>query len=1013
MKKKFVVSTLSVLIGFISVSIVASIAWFSGVKPITSLTGNIAGAAYAGFFHSGDGTENAPFEITAPEHYKNLITLQNENESFANTEYYFRFGSKNLVEGQTEDNYSFYGLNNDKTVNYSSKSNTLDLNKSKVTPIGTPDKPFIGHIVGNNLTVSKFIVNGEGRTDIGIFGYVGQSGTCSNLYFDDFTIDAGNTSIADSEKEGTTNREHIPHANHNHKDTSYIGYLAGHILYAENFTDVYVNNCDIVGKNVNKNNLNNYSYYGMVDNDVGGGSYGGGSHYEFTLDAPSVYNYLNSRYSEISTSPMRLRNSGYADEGTINGALFDKNDKTQPIYPVSDAIKVGGDWISGSGYDLVGKGPTQTTTPRSYSLSTLGYFGAEYETNSHSGNAYYKEGNDYKKIPLDTEVTDHSIEDDTTGTKDGKNYRYYNGSNWTYYKSYRYIDTTKHKFILTLPASLSSSISLLQRHNDTGTMTLWIYMDTDVTESVGGTPIYKKSFSVSTSLTGGIIWANTLTTTINESDRKHEVELPAGVHSYSVQVKVDFKQDNGDTETRYYAMSGSVSTVQDGWSYVSQISKTTCDLTTKDYEFKPAKHVAVNNDGYRVAEGTQYTPHVNKHADDYGPFDIYINENKNYLKADYLDTTFTKEVSYKEDGETVADYEWNASYFTKDVVPNTEKNHYIAGTNEAETDPAIQEENERNQIYASGYRYNNIDIVGGDINFGARYITFRCSRNNQALSPSINDNTYIGKKFYPTEFAPNSVVMYLKNVGGSKPEDSMGNIEFNYGFSILGNFVKDPIFRCANGANDYFDLSTLEDNPEYEGDYEYNRSGLNRTVKLNIRRKAIKRAAYCALDKDGNILCGYKADGTQTGYTGEILERDIDCYVLIFSVRSITNNIEINTRVSSIKFSYDAINGYGGTFGSVGFRSAEDADNTVESTILNFYVFADSQYNISYYVKVEYDGNKKYLITFKASDTVNLTMTVFLYDSTYSYSVNGGEFTKSSQANFGPTGGYSYSPPSG
>ena len=74
MKKKFVISTLGVLIGITVASITSSIAWFSGVKPITSLTGNIAGAAYAGFFHSGDGlSEETAFEITTPEHYKNLV----------------------------------------------------------------------------------------------------------------------------------------------------------------------------------------------------------------------------------------------------------------------------------------------------------------------------------------------------------------------------------------------------------------------------------------------------------------------------------------------------------------------------------------------------------------------------------------------------------------------------------------------------------------------------------------------------------------------------------------------------------------------------------------------------------------------------------------------------------------------------------------------------------------------------------------------------------------------------
>lgn len=995
-RAKVIISSIAVFFTAI-LTIASSFAWFGKFDYVDiGFDDTGIGGGFITYFDSGSGSESNPFVITTAEHYANMINLQYEKEGWSDKNYYYQFGKKD----SSGNVLGFYKVV-DGEIKRDQYVNTLDLGGESYRPLGTCDNPFKQHINGNDLTVKNFIVDGEGQTDIGIFGYVNESGTCTNAYFDDFTIDAGDASIANSELENG----HVPHDEHKHEKTSYIGYLAGHMLYAGNFTEVYVNDCKVIGKNANKNNLNDFSYYGMVDNYVTGGGYSTGTRYEYSLNAPSVYSYLNSRFDEFDDVPMRLRNSGYDNEDEINNAMFQTNDPSKPIYPLTNAIQSGGDWIS-YGYDLVGKGPNTTSVSHSYSLSTLGYFGAQYETNPHNGLIYYKNGNSYTQLGVHKlNETNVSLENSTNGTKDGVDSRYYDTDHWTYYKTYNYIDTTTHSISFTLPETITSNTftPVLQNNTDNNaTFTFYFYLDQDVngaatkeiTRTVTGKCIHNS-----------LVNARVSATFKSTADRTFTFDgIPAGIHHYAAQCKLEVEQNNGNKRTRYFAL-----TTRNNQT----LSKNVVDLRTNNASFELSNN-ADNGDGYKVTAGDPFAPYVNKYHDNVGPYDLYLKEGETYNRLDYKNTTFTDEVSYKEDG-SIDHVEWSGSYSTKDPIEGTAGEHYLAGTTDGETQQSIREENLKNEIYTSGYRYDNIDIVGGGVNFGPNYITFRCSRNNQLLSPKIT-STDINTPFYATHYAPNSVVMYLKNVSGTKESDSLGNIEFHYGWSVLGSSVKDPIFRGANGAEDLFNLDNLKNETEYEDDYSYEidqDDNTKRHVYLNIRRKAVKKAAYCALDKNGNILCGYDVNGNQIGNNAEIQDKNIDTYVLVFSIRAISSIFQINTRISSIKFSYNAVDGAGGDFGSVDYRSADDADNKVTDTILNYYIFADEDFDISYYVEVVYDGNKNYAITFKASDTENMLMNVFLIDDSYSVSVNGGGAFHGNSLGIRPTGGYEYSPPSG
>ena len=348
-------------------SIAISFAWFRPLYEIKEE--NISGSVLKKYFHDGTGTQDDPFIITRPKHYENLVMLYYNMPGFPSAlvgyeytdehgvlitnktnntytdevyggtykrSYYFQIGAK-LVDG--DPNYYVYNYDDDGKL-LTGTSTELNLgcydSRKPLEPLGSVEYPFISFIEGNGITLTNFQINGAGYCDIGVFGYVGEGGGANNLYFRDYTID---TTGATSKVENPSQY----HKEHEYGANCYTGYIAGHVNNSRFFTDVYTNNCNIIGKTGDYPLLNNYSYYGMVDTDVSSAEAGSGKNYHFTLDSSAMYNYLKTYYDQgvlpptddsasevdfpggLDDATMRVRNTEY--DSDVNG-------KTPPVEQV-------------------------------------------------------------------------------------------------------------------------------------------------------------------------------------------------------------------------------------------------------------------------------------------------------------------------------------------------------------------------------------------------------------------------------------------------------------------------------------------------------------------------------------------------------------------------------------------------------------------------------------------------------------------------------------------------------
>lgn len=225
MKKKLLIIIISVLLLFSSTSI--TFGWFISR---TSVNLDFKGSVVTSYFHCGTGTENDPYVITRPKHLYNLTMLYQNLEGFDDEGIYFQIG---------------YDLDNSgilKVYNYSNDghptntySTTLNMNYyTEFVPIGTVTHPFKGIFNGNGCTINNLTITGSGETDIGTFGYVAAEANIQNLYLNNITIDIT----------GGSYTSHVSHTN----SKCYLGYIAGHIVTAGSFSNVYVNNCNISGQ---------------------------------------------------------------------------------------------------------------------------------------------------------------------------------------------------------------------------------------------------------------------------------------------------------------------------------------------------------------------------------------------------------------------------------------------------------------------------------------------------------------------------------------------------------------------------------------------------------------------------------------------------------------------------------------------------------------------------------------------------------------------------------------------
>ena len=405
----------------------SSVAWY--VAPKSNFTPEeVSSEIITGYFDpdSGNGRSTShPLIITKPLHYYNLVGLYQNNQYKPDGEhlitdsgYYFQFGKKNVDNyddgGDGDDDiYQFYAYDNNGAAMYSDtkfydeeENNPVPLTSSYLNlnfysgdraliPLGSAAHPFVGHIIGNNLTLKNMHITGKGFDDIGVFGYVGTStaSAIKEIYFDNVEIDTNTPTHASTD--GQSHNDHSSTA-------ANIGHIAGHVADTSAFTDVYINDCRIYNSVDHSFSMtNSYGYFGKCDEPSG--TTGTSPSYTTKINPTSIYNAINSNYSPAEGKDAVVRNAGY----TLNA-----DEKYQTILSYSSNT-----------YTM------NNDANHNYSLSTLGY----ERTNSVTEHVrYFTSASSVSKIDVDSTVLYTSPSDaDLKAMEDGY-YIYYDSSKWMY-----------------------------------------------------------------------------------------------------------------------------------------------------------------------------------------------------------------------------------------------------------------------------------------------------------------------------------------------------------------------------------------------------------------------------------------------------------------------------------------------------------------------------------------------------------------------------------------------------
>mgnify|MGYP004448808469 CR=1 FL=1 len=407
-KKKTLASLLTINVDILFTSLVIGcFAWFSVADEFDPF--NLKSSVVTAYFDSrstsgADGTYDNPFVITRPVHYYNLVQLtlsdkkfdvNGEQKYFWEAGYYFEFGKDFDGDGDKE----FYDYDDNGIIREGKTTNYLNLEYYRgsraLEPLGNAAKPFLAHIEGNNLTVQNIQINGNGRSDIGIFGYVTGAASIKNLYFDSVDIDVKQPSLTDSNA-----------FYHLEQDTkTNIGYIAGHVSTENLFTDVYINNCKIRNSVFSSEaQRDDYGFFGYTESNSTPTP--AGESFEYDIDASSVYDYFDNSYSSIAGASLITRN---VDPDFQQGASF------------GDAVS-----SSGSNYNLEGSHPGVSSSATDYPLGNIGY-----QENDNMVNVWIKRNSDYESIPGETLTPEFT--DEEPGDSAGR-FLYHNGEQWKYYE---------------------------------------------------------------------------------------------------------------------------------------------------------------------------------------------------------------------------------------------------------------------------------------------------------------------------------------------------------------------------------------------------------------------------------------------------------------------------------------------------------------------------------------------------------------------------------------------------
>ncbi|MCQ2799089.1 MAG: hypothetical protein MJ220_04315 [Bacilli bacterium] len=913
-------------------------AWFYENDEI-DINNGISGAVLQKYFHSGTGTSTDPFIITRPKHYENMVLLHYNLEGFADVERYFEIGT-DLGNGVPEVYEYVDGRYTGKTT-----TNLACTHIAALPPLGTSHKPFNGHVEGNGLTVSGFTVNASREifSDVGVFGYVNE-GTCSNVYFRDFTIDTSAAAYPEIDNLGQIHEHDF--------DNAHVGYLAGHMYDCSLFKNVYANNCTLTGS-TSVRQINNYGYYGTAVQDSLGSDIGLGANYEFTLDAEAIYRYFSGAYTTISDKRALIRNTeetvGYPnDERDLNPTKF------------SDAIT-----RNQLSYGMTGNTPNNPTSqPRNYSVSTLGYRGYPMDYVENHYDIVEKHTGTNAVPAYDTQVTTQSIDELVNGTDmDGNPYSADNPLQGDYF----YFNSTETADKPVGWRLLHASARPTTEGQDTTTVRISIpdvsYRYTSLTsvdndQNIAETTLYFDDvpYNVPTTVTGNNAF---LSTTRRHTVSFTPISIPNvdyGVHKISF-VSRTVTHHSGTAETYYH--------------YYGNLTDTS--LLQKDIivSNKVSTSYSLTSDGTVRNALTQNPTH-------------YTFTPVAYLKDDYFDTPLYCVATNKSASGVYSEVSLSTNHRNMLDAPGAvfeyQNGRWYASASIYQEDTSKTEEDffigEAPELVASGYSSKNLDLVGGGVSFTSQnllgnainVINIPSEANNATAMVKKITTADLGKKFYATERCANSVVLYIKNTSNARDtrDDVMGNITFRYASvesltGILGNNaftrwlisqqnIGKPVFKKGNKE------TLLLENYGVKST-----SGLNAVNTLkDLKESQIMQTSLCALDRSGNILGAFNADGTPgVGFASASDPKlaKIATYVVVLGSYS-TGNDSTNTWITRIDFDYKAEAGYGGTFGSVGYR---DASDTIENTILNFYfdnpLVGENYVDFQYFIRVLYIAN--------------------------------------------------------
>jgi len=1044
-------------------SLSVSFAWFISITNIlaneeeTALDGSILRSYFDE--ESGNGTTSGPFIITRPKHWENLIYLHNNQPNFyralqesGDTGFKFEIGK--LMNDGTNIK-KVYKYDNDGYVLKDSSGNeltdtTLNLafygtQSNGLIPLGSPRYPFISELEGNNITISNFKVlsvdiynENHPLEDIGIFGYVGENGSCKNVYFNNYEIDTSGANMSPTEDDSL---EHTSHSNTIRlgTDNNYplVGYIAGHVSNANSFVHTYVNNCKINGNCSNYAQTTNYSYYGAVETFTENPSGNTGQDYSFTLDSSAIYSYFSNNHSNIEDNPLRARNTEYVNDLVNAGYSKNSNGNFEATMPFSDGVSY---VTSGANtYNLQGKDPDSAYYGLyNYSLSTIGY--ATTDPTTADKNYWVKvKGTDgtLSELPSDMTRSDMTLEQlkayrtsDNTEKRTKGNFYAYNDSTKTYEFYYADITDRGHipiKIHITASGSHNFGVNLTQEPDlQQSTLKCALFVDNQKyivsEEATGYSNINLSSTHVPRSVSHWVeTWENP--TLSYNYDNTYDLSLSPGTHKLGVLLWGHFSNTQLNTFASYYGSSYDF-----GVSYLTihQNDFTIDASTPKNKVFDinvnnsstmhHSSYGQYTNDWVRGNPQTafeersrlvQYGTYSYNNAETMVGIDDNGNEvplSSNAYEFQYLPATYKTingdPILYDEDvyvdgvlvfhaGDQQIDENGEPLFEQVQVVDvPAHWNAHISGSPSTLKDDngneVITYVSDDSGIVNSGYNSENIDVVGGGFRFSSNYITID-GEDDEAFVNKFNNNS-IGSQWYATKYGPNSIPLKLTNVGGISENGEMGTIEFNYSWTVsnlLNTEFKSMCFKKGGDANNggyvYFeDVCSSEDYSSQEGDNFF-----QRTVTMTLRRNAVKKAAYCALDKNGKILCGFDNDGNPST---SVSEKNIAYYILLVGVKnSRTFNIlgrtfSINTRVSRIDFEYKA-RGLGGDFGTVEYRSSP---SQVSGTIFNISFLCPKNDKFLTYVSYV-DSNKKYVIYVFYNSNANSSISVnfFLYDLEY------------------------------